>query len=287
MKLLSRIAMLAMAPIAFVAVSADAAPVFSGGTIFIEPDIITPQSRSLFTGAAYAGMEYRYTFDRRVNNWVWDSVYLFDATFSDGRTAEIQVNREFASVEAAAKEANYYGHAIGQLPTLLRSDLETVWIHQGVQGFGGGNNNLLIHTGQADLYVERGILEETFIHEATHTSLDAYHATSSGWLAAQAADGRFISPYAEQNPLREDLAETFLMWLAVRYFADSMDPATVKLIEEGIPNRLAYLDAQNFDLYPYAAGGVPEPATWAMMIMGFGLVGFAARRRAAAVVTTA
>jgi hypothetical protein len=26
-------------------------------------------------------------------------------------------------------------------------------------------------------------------------------------------------------------------------------------------------------------GGVPEPATWAMMILGFGLVGFAARRR--------
>jgi hypothetical protein len=29
-------------------------------------------------------------------------------------------------------------------------------------------------------------------------------------------------------------------------------------------------------------GGVPEPATWAMMILGFGLVGFAARRRVAA-----
>ena len=29
--------------------------------------------------------------------------------------------------------------------------------------------------------------------------------------------------------------------------------------------------------------GVPEPATWAMMIMGFGLVGFAARRRSARV----
>jgi hypothetical protein len=27
------------------------------------------------------------------------------------------------------------------------------------------------------------------------------------------------------------------------------------------------------------AGGVPEPATWAMMILGFGLVGAAARRR--------
>ncbi len=26
-------------------------------------------------------------------------------------------------------------------------------------------------------------------------------------------------------------------------------------------------------------GGVPEPATWAMLILGFGLVGAAARRR--------
>lgn len=31
---------------------------------------------------------------------------------------------------------------------------------------------------------------------------------------------------------------------------------------------------------PNAFGAVPEPATWAMMILGFGLVGFAARRRA-------
>ncbi len=32
-----------------------------------------------------------------------------------------------------------------------------------------------------------------------------------------------------------------------------------------------------------ASPPVPEPATWAMMIMGFGLVGFAMRRRATAV----
>lgn len=33
--------------------------------------------------------------------------------------------------------------------------------------------------------------------------------------------------------------------------------------------------------YSSVAGAVPEPATWAMMVMGFGLVGAAARRRAA------
>ena len=35
-----------------------------------------------------------------------------------------------------------------------------------------------------------------------------------------------------------------------------------------------------------AQGGVPEPATWAMMIMGFGMVGFAARRRTTAIRST-
>ncbi len=33
-----------------------------------------------------------------------------------------------------------------------------------------------------------------------------------------------------------------------------------------------------------AAAAVPEPATWAMLIMGFGLVGFAARRRRSGIV---
>jgi len=34
-----------------------------------------------------------------------------------------------------------------------------------------------------------------------------------------------------------------------------------------------------FEFDSIAAGAVPEPATWAMLITGFGLVGFAARRR--------
>jgi hypothetical protein len=103
---------------------------------------------------------------------------------------------------------------IGKLPTALRAEVQTVWIHRGTQPFGGGNNNVLIHTGQADLYFADGILEETLVHEASHTSLDTPHASAAGWLAAQAADAEFISTYARDNADREDFAESFLALLS-------------------------------------------------------------------------
>jgi hypothetical protein len=47
-----------------------------------------------------------------------------------------------------------------------------------------------------------------------------------------------------------------------------------------------YVSSTDGDLGPgvlsFGAGVIPEPATWAMLITGFGLVGFAARRRRAA-----
>jgi hypothetical protein len=52
----------------------------------------------------------------------------------------------------------------------------------------------------------------------------------------------------------------------------------------GPPNAVYYADYGNFDGESYdirVLGAVPEPATWAMMILGFGLVGGALRRRAA------
>ena len=116
---------------------------------------------------------------------------------------------------------------------------------------GGGNNNLLIHTGSiAQGYIAEGILEETFVHESAHTSLDAYHAASPGWLAAQAADMEFISTYARDNPTQEDVAESFLPWLMLQLAGDRIDPAMKQTIEATIPARLAYFDAQGFDLRP-------------------------------------
>jgi hypothetical protein len=121
------------------------------------------------------------------------SSYLFQASFDDGLTAEVQVNAEFGSSDTARIEAQHYAEALGRIPTALHWDMATVSIHRGSEAFGGGNGNVLIHTGQAALYLADGILEETLVHEAAHTSLDDTHAEAPGWLAAQAADGVFIS----------------------------------------------------------------------------------------------
>ena len=229
--------------------TAQAEPPF-WGTIFVDPNIITPADPTTFQSLSYSGRASRPMFDRRISGWSDIDAYLFDATFDDGLTCEIQVNPEFGNADAALEEAQKYGWSIGQLPTALRTDVQTVWIHKGINPFGGGNNNLLIHTGQGELYIAEGILEETLVHEAAHTSLDATHAAAAGWRAAQTADGEFISAYARDFPAREDIAETFLLFLALRYRLERISAALENTILQTIPNRLAYLDSQLFDMYP-------------------------------------
>ena len=220
------------------------------GSIFIDPDIITTSDATAFTALIYTGQGERTMFDRRVNTWITANAFLFDALYDDGLSIEVQVNPEFGTAMASQTHAQLYAAAIGRLPTALRQDVNTVWIHQGVQPFGGGNNNILIHVGQADLYVADGILEETLVHEAAHTSLDAAHAAAPGWRAAQSADPTFISTYARDNPTREDIAESFLPWLAVRYRADRISTALESMILESIPNRLLYFDGLGLALHP-------------------------------------
>ena len=220
------------------------------GTIFLDPDIITVNDPTSFQSLIAHGQGSRTMFDRRVDGWITVDAYLFNATYDDGFTVEVQVNPEFGSGTLAEVQAEKYAIVIGRLPTSLRQDVQTVSIHKGVNLFGGGNNGLLIHIGQADLYEKDGILEETFVHEASHTSLDARHANDPGWVAAQKQDIIFISSYARDNPTREDIAETFLLYLAVRYRSDRISNDLKETITRTIPNRIKYLDNQTWDLHP-------------------------------------
>ena len=219
------------------------------GTLFVSPDILDNSDPSFFVSLEKIPDEQRRMFDRRNGmnesysggKWIEIVPFLFIAYFSDGQEIEVQVNKEFENVNTAKEVALPYLDAIGKLPSLFRKDVETIWLHKGTKGFGGGNNNLLIHHGRGLEYMKDGLLEEAFLHEASHTSLDREHASSKGWLAAVQADGgNFISDYAKEYPPGEDVAETFPICFAVQYKPESLKNGDIQKIKKTIPNRLAY-----------------------------------------------
>lgn len=210
------------------------------GTNFVANGIITADDPSAFVSLTHTGQDARYMFDRRPNDWIQLKPFLFMATFSDGLRIEVQVNPEFETVAAAEAEAMRYMHAVGQLPTLLRKSVRTMWIHKGKELFGGGNENLLVHQDQGTDYIRSKVLEETLFHEAVHTSIDPTYADDPKWLAAQIADGEFISTYARDYPTREDLAESMLLAFAVTHRSDRLPPEVRDTIVQTMPNRIAF-----------------------------------------------
>ena len=100
-----------------------------------------------------------------------------------------------------------------------------------------------MHTGAtAEKHIADGVLEEALAHEAAHTSLNAALAESADWLAAQAADDAFISDDARDNPLRDNVAETVVPWIAVCCGEPRVDDKTAASIQRRTANRIAVLE---------------------------------------------
>ena len=221
------------------------------GTIFDFPDVINSSDPTTFQELIYVGRDNREMFDRRKGGrWINKKVFLFNAIY-EGRTIEIQVNPEFKNPNNAFQEAFFYSETIGRLPNFLLTNVKTVWIHKGNNDWGGGNENLLIHTGDTDISEE--IIEEVLIHEAAHTSLDWNWGgviNKTQWQKSKRKDKEYISEYAKEYPEREDVAESILPWIAVRYRLDRIPKIHAEIILKTIPNRLKFFDEQNFDMYP-------------------------------------
>ena len=173
------------------------------GTVWVTPDVLGPSDPSSLGSVTYAGRGMREIYDRRVSAWITVNAYLFNVQFGE-RTVEFQFNPEFGSRAAARAEVDVFAPAIGRLPAALMSNLQEVEVNAGEGLFGGNfyNGSFLIHTEDpATRYaVRKGFLEEVFLHEGAHVSLDREHGGSPGWRAAQRADGVSISDYARDFP---------------------------------------------------------------------------------------
>ena len=79
-----------------------------------------------------------------------NKAYLFDASYEDGKIIEVQVNSEFKK-QKASEYASQYAKVIGQLPTILLTDVETVWIHKGKDVNFDGLDDLIMISKNGDL----------------------------------------------------------------------------------------------------------------------------------------
>lgn len=229
------------------------------GTVFFDSDVMIPSDRSTFEGITFIGRETRTVFDRRYNDdgtresggyhEVRD-MYVYHASYEDlpGISAEgssfevveVLVNPEFEAAEAE-RLAESYARLLGQQPAMLRSAVVGIVIHDGDKPWGGGTT-MTVHD---DWLTQPQFVGEVVMHEAGHAALDYLTYETPEWLVAVMQDGgRFASEYAEDFPNREDVAESYAAWFAVRYRSDRMTSELTRWIERTIPGRLAYFDAR-------------------------------------------
>ena len=213
----------------------------SGVITSSDPSACTVRAASPARGIKAMNENGPNTFAQSVDAW------LFDARCDGGaNNFEIRVHEDFTEAEAASA-AQKYGNAVGRLPKVLRAGkgkatgVRVVAIHKGRHSwFATG------WRGKISVYTERrsgADHEEVMVHEAAHVSLDDRVEPDPEWLAAQKADGAYITPYAQDYPQREDVAESFMAYLAVRFRPSEIKEVWKTTILQTIPNRIAYFDA--------------------------------------------
>lgn len=223
-----------------------------GGTSWITPRMIEPSDPTSLQSVAYAGRARRTVFDFRVESFRTVNVFRFEVEYAN-RVVDFEVNPEFGTRDAARVEVDRYAAPLGRLPAVLLSRLRDFEIHGGDERAGGNGEirHILIHTVAGQRWLRQGFLEEVLMHEGVHARLDSSHAEARGWRQAQQDDGVFISDYARDFPQREDLAESFGPWFALRYVPERLTAEERWAIATTMPNRLAYFDEQDFDMSPY------------------------------------
>ena len=221
-------------------------------TVFPEPNILTSESPSTYQSATYSGLQPRSTYDMRTESLSVNDAYVYNIAFNDGYSMEAIVNTEFGSEAEASEVAQRFGQYAGQLPGVLRDHVGELWLHKGRYLWVSEEDALVIHTDMESSYLDAGILRETLLHESVHVSLDRDHLYTAEWHTAEELDDNFISTYAKTHPSREDLAETFTMWMAWRYLPERISADNFQKIQDAIPNRLEYLNEQGFDMNPMA-----------------------------------
>lgn len=216
-------------------------PPFRNSIVSTKFDFIRTSDPTAFKSVRFVGRGTREMPDKRSNELFANDTFLFEATFNDGKV-NIWVHRAFESREAATRYARMAAERLGRLPGFMRRRLSHVVIHKGDRvAFAESEGHFIVlYSQNMETRVRNHDLEETVFHEAVHATLDSNYSKSRAWLAAQKADGRFITEYAAAKPMKEDMAESALFAYTVQKHPGRLPPHVEARVHKHIPNRLAF-----------------------------------------------
>ena len=223
-----------------------------------DPNFLLTYTPTLFLDATYLGRFNRF-ISRDGNHTGPDPELIpgdfYQVRFSDGSSIEIATNPDQISRSFGSELVEGFGRNLGSAPEFLRNDLDRLQISHVADPSqsGGGFWVTQEQIRTVNLYISYftydGELKDpsswpwtkevvfrhwdsVLIHElAHHFDIVDYrrprprgtHSASSGWAAAQAADGKHISEYAKTRD-EEDFAETMKFYLPLRYMPERWCP---------------------------------------------------------------
>jgi hypothetical protein len=148
-------------------------------------------------------------------------------------------------------------------------------------GAGVATANPILLDLPSSTYITVGGLDWTWASAVSSVDFFGYNTLSdpslhAGWRYATVAEFAARPDRSAFLDGNGDIIQSTIYWNTVFDFAD-FDNALTEVNRVIVPDD----DLTNYYEIFYVRGGdVPEPASWALMLAGFGLIGFAMRRRA-------
>ena len=224
--------------------TAEATPISSTGADELR-DLIRPGDPASSYCLADLGVGPGEFYDKGTDQLLFpEQTYFFEARYDDGSVVEIRIHPDLVGSTTATDQAERIAGPISLLPVELRQGITRVGFLDGdstAQGDGGGEG-IHVYAGNVAVREAASRFEETMFHESVHTSLDDDYAASAQWLAAQEADGAFLTEYAASYPETEDLAETSLYAWALLHHPDRVSEADAAAWRAMVPERIAVVE---------------------------------------------
>lgn len=222
--------------------SIPASPLFQNSIVSTDIDFIMSEDSSAFLDIQYIGQSEQEMPDRRNDVLMDASAYVFEASFSGGKTVGIYAHSSFGSLEVAEKYAQMLSGPLGKLPEVQRSKLSHVIIHKGDEtAFGESEGHFFVlYSQNMETRIRNHDLEETVFHESVHATLETIYQNDEDWLKAQAADGTYITDYAKSLPNLEDLPETAIFAYTMIEHPGRLSPEIEEWVHNNIPNRFEF-----------------------------------------------